>query len=71
MVETTKGFCVLCGHHCGHVFVPFTRMPKLVHELIDKLESGCGHVSDNTMCESCRKLIVTVLWQLQKGEAIG
>ena len=66
-----KGRCILCQHKCGHVFIGMDTMPKLVHECINKLEDGCGHADLGQICKSCRELVVTVIWQLAKGETVG
>lgn len=62
-----KGNCRLCSHHCGHIYLDHNDMNDLVHECIQKLEGGCKHTSE-FVCASCRDLMVTVIWQLAKGE---
>ena len=70
---TVTGKCNFCTLSCGHRYVSSEMMPKYVHEVIDKLESGCGHIKEDThvICDSCRDLTVTILWQLAKGERVG
>jgi hypothetical protein len=71
-IQHYNGKCNFCTLSCGHEFISYNDMPKVVHDIINSLESGCGHLPDKHMvCDSCRDLMVTVIWQLHHGERVG